>query len=366
MDFIKSELLRRGVPDALVNNRGIRVKTPEQMNKRRQELKKLLMDEEYGVLPKKPDHLKINHLPGIRNFCAGKVRSETFELLMSFGEKEFSFPVRGAIPVKEGKIPAFVHISFTSDTPNIYQPTEEITDRGFAVFSFNCEDIALDTDDFKANCAKHLLTSRRAKNSTGKIMMWAWAAMRVMDCMEAIPEIDRENVAVIGHSVLGKAALVAGAFDERFKYVISNSSGCSGAAIARGSLGESIEKITYAHPHWFCPKYYENTVLKNKPFDQNFLTALIPPRHLLVGSAEKDLWSSPDGEFLGCASADSVYEIYGLRGLMHNGEIPSAGSVLSAGDSSYHIRHGARYLSREDWNIYMDFMENKIKEGSEA
>ena len=49
---------------------------------------------------------------------------------------------------------------------------------------------------------------KRSPSDAGKIAMWAWAAMRVMDYVMTLPEIDRDNIAVIGHSRLGKTALL--------------------------------------------------------------------------------------------------------------------------------------------------------------
>lgn len=362
MDFVKEMLEERKVPDPKINNRGTNIKTVAQWEKRREEIKKLLVEEEYGKLPPKPEHLEVTAGKGIPNFCAGKVTNELLTFKATLDGKDFTFPVSATVPKTDRKVPAFIHINFRPDVPDRYQPTEEITDRGYAVFSFYYEDVAKDNDDFKSNCARYLSPSRRAKNSSGKIMMWAWAAMRVMDYLETLDYIDLDNVAVIGHSRLGKTALVTGAFDERFKYVISNDSGCSGAAISRGKIGETISRITCVFPFWFCPRYRENTDAEAKTFDQNYLLSLIAPRHLIVGSAELDEWADPRSEFLATASVNPIYELYGMKGLVYGEKVPSARCVLSAGDSSYHVRKGSHYLSREDWNVYMDFIDRIMKE----
>ena len=48
---------------------------------------------------------------------------------------------------------------------------------------------------------------------------------------------DCKNVAILGHSRLGKTALFTGMMDERFTHVFSNNAGCAGDAIARGGTG---------------------------------------------------------------------------------------------------------------------------------
>ena len=362
---IEKLLKERNIPDALTFKSGKEVKSIADFEKRRVELKKILEDEIYGVMPPKPDHLEVKVVSEDIVFCAGKAPLRKYEAICTVGEHKFTIPFYSVIPKSEKPLPAFIHINFRDSVPDKYMPSEEICDRGFAVFSFCYNDVSVDDPDpnkLRDKTAKYLMPPRRTKTSPGKIALWAWFAMRIMDYIEELDYIDKDNVAVIGHSRLGKTALVAGAFDERFKYVISNCSGCSGAAITRGKIGESVQRITSFFPHWFCKNYLDNADdFESRGFDQNFLMALSVPRHVLVGSAEEDLWADPTSEFLCLAETNRAYALYEMRGLVHNDEVPAPGTVLSDGDASYHHRHGKHYFSREDWLVYMAFIEKNMK-----
>ncbi len=359
---IQKMLEQRGIPDALIMSSGKRVNGTADFEKRRDEIKQLLMREEYGIIPEKPKEMQVELVSEDEVFCAGKAPLKKLKFICRSAEKECSFPVYSVIPAGKTNIPAFIHINFRDAVPDRYMHSEEIIDRGYAVFSFCYEDVAHDSSDFKSGCAKFLCPSRRKKDAPGKIAMWAWAAMRVMDYVQTLPEIDKENIAVVGHSRLGKTALVTGAYDERFKYMISNDSGCSGAAISRGKGGESVKLITDTFPYWFCPRYRDNAdKFELGCFDQNFLLTLCVPRHIIIGSAEDDLWADPTSEFLNIASMSEAYEIFGKCGLVHNDEIPKAKSFLYEGDCCYHIRKGLHYFSREDWNAYMDYIDRFVK-----
>jgi len=358
MDNVTKAALSRGVPELLKFNNGKPVLTEADFELRREEIKSMLEEHEYGKMPDAPEHLSIEVIEKIDRFAAGKAPLTKLSFTVTVNGEKFSFPVYSVIPKTPGKHPAFVHINFRPDVPDMYMPSEEIADAGFAVFSFCYKDVTSDDNRFRNGIARLLSPARRTMTSPGKIAMWAWAAMRVMDYIETLPEIDLERVAVVGHSRLGKTALLTGAFDKRFKFVISNDSGCSGAAISRGKGGESVARITTVFPFWFAKRYAKYASHEDAlPFDQHFLLAASAPRHVLIGSAKEDLWADPASEFLSAHLASEAYEkIYGMKGLVHKGEIPEATTVLDEGNVQYHVREGVHFFSREDWKYYMNFI----------
>jgi hypothetical protein len=193
---------------------------------------------------------------------------------------------------------------------------------------------------------------------------WAWGLSRSLDALERFPAVDAKRVAVIGHSRLGKASLWAGAQDERFALVISNESGCGGAALGKRIFGETVGIIAGAYPgrgfpHWFTARYATFAEKEHlMPIDQHHLLALVAPRALYVASAVEDRWADPKGEFLGALAADPVFRLLGQPGLGTD-VYPSVGQRVGK-SIGYHVRAGKHDVTLEDWQAYLDFADRVI------
>ena len=235
-------------------------------------------------------------------------------------------------------------------------PIDFIIERGYGLATFHYADLVPDQAD--PDYGLPFLLSDM-EESWGAIGMWAWGYSRVLDYLLRQTRWTGTPVIAAGHSRLGKTALWAAAQDQRFAAVISNNSGCLGAALSRREYGETIEDIVDRFPYWFTPaidKYRGNE--EAMPVDQHQLLALIAPRPLYVASAEQDRWADPEGEYLATAAASQVYSLYGLENPW--GDVVPDPDTPVGDYIGYHLRTGGHDVTHYDWQQWLNWADRNF------
>jgi hypothetical protein len=383
------------LPDPLVMANGAPVKTVKHWEThRRPEILELFKKEMYGRAPGKPAKQSYFVLTHHKNVLGGNIDRKQVEVRFAGTGKGPRMTILIYLPAKaKGPVPAFLTLNFRGnhtihpdpairlthswvrgkvkgETENNRAtengrglaksrwPVETILARGYALATIYYGDIDPDFDDGWKN-GVHALYPKPKPDEWGSIATWAWGLSRALDYLETDREIDHQRVAVMGHSRLGKTSLWAGAADPRFALVISNDSGCGGAALSRRALGETVQRINTSFPHWFCDNFVKYNANENAcPIDQHQLIALMAPRPVYIASAVDDRWADPKGEFLAGLHANPVYQLYGLPGLpakKHPAlDTPSMGTI------GYHIRTGRHDVTKFDWAAYLKFADKHL------
>jgi hypothetical protein len=382
------------LPDPLKTFDGRKIKNVRQWEKyRRPELLEFFSKNIYGKVPGELGISSWKVVEESDNAIGGKARRKQVDLVFNKNGRTLRFNILIYLPKTVEKAPLFFGYNFYGNhtiindnnviVPTAYsiyrssgnKPTgeqrgisseswqvEKIIDSGYGIATIFCGEVDPDKDDFSDGVHPFFYNNgqhRPAAGEWGTIAAWAWGLSRAMDYFEKDNDVDDAKVIVFGHSRLGKTSLWAGATDERFAAVISNNSGCGGAALFKRQFGETVEIMNKNFPHWFTLNFREYNLNEEAlPVDQHELVALIAPRPVYVASAEEDKWADPRGEYLAAYYASPVYRLYGKKGIPSN-VMPSVNQPVH-NTIGYHIRTGNHGVTVYDWEQYIKWADNQL------
>lgn len=345
------------LPDVLQKPDGTRIRTAlEWTGERREEVLEMFSQEMYGHVPSRPEGLHFEELSSETVFGQAGIRKTVRIFLDADGRHGFTVLLH--LPkTARGPVPVFVGLNFKGNDATLDErassrwPYERILAAGWGVATAWRDEIEPDTPHGAEGGVRSWYNPG---GDWGAISAWAWGLSRILDYLEGEPSVDASRAVVIGHSRLGKTALWAAANDRRFAGVVSNDSGCCGAAISRRKVGETFQAIDTTFPHWFTRAFDKYRGSEEAfPGDQHWLLALSAPRPLYVASASEDQWADPEGEWLSAKEAGAVYALFGQKGI---GEVyPAPDTPDASGRIAYHVRSGAHDIKAWDWEQYIDF-----------
>ena len=239
-------------------------------------------------------------------------------------------------------------------------PMAQVFDAGFAYANFHASEFVPDDAQRAGGVLSQLADAdgeTRIPQPTSALMAWAYGFKSAIDVLATDPGLDSERIAVFGHSRHGKAALIAGAWDDRIAAVVSHQSGFGGAALSRSPVGEGVARITRRYPHWFDPAFAAYAGRTGAlPVDQHQLLALNAPTPVFLGNARRDVWSDPNSTFRAAHAASSVYGLYR----------PGCGAATDMSDFrpgdclAYFLRPGGHGTDQRDMHAILAFLTAQL------
>ncbi len=361
---------RPAMPDIMTLNNGRRVKTLKQWEERREQMKRILEYYAVGLAPPPPGNVRGKELSS-QVLMDGKVKYRLVHL--TFGPNEsLSLDIGIFTPAQGGPVPAVVSPSGTppgakplprlpeganqgrnQDVLLVVGPmaenaqarpvaapgaagrmrfaprtAEQIAEsnpaiaHGFAFVMFNYNDCGEDTTLRLPDGSWAYRTTRffpaYPHYDWGMLRAWAWGESRIVDYLVTDPSIDRNKLIITGVSRTGKAALIAGAFDDRWAMVapVASSGGGTPAYRFSGSVPyrggkEGLTEMVRKYPNWFSPHLHQFWGQPDKlPFDEHWFIALVAPRPLISLEGDHDQNVNANGVYQSIIAARPAYAYF--------------------------------------------------------
>lgn len=304
------------LPDPFRFEDGRRVVTVSDWEERRKELYTPCVELQYGGMPPEPEFLEIDPL------CVPNAvgRMNIWRIRTGTREKPVAWTIYAHKPAGGGPWPVVIDGDLCYGCMQDPGIAEQFTSRGIMLVKFNRDEIVPDTRNPKRT---DNLYGTYPDLTFSALSAWAWGFSRTLDALLELGIADPRSVTFTGLSRGGKAALLAGAVDERATIVCPEAT-CAGSGSCyrihmaaetsdgRIQRSETLKDIVNAFPDWFGPelKAYEDDEAA-LPFDSHMLKAMVAPRVLFDCQAEDDIWSGPVNSWMTDMAAREVWKLYG-------------------------------------------------------
>lgn len=338
------------LPPLLERRDGSPVESPADWRERRAELRTLLRHYVYGYAPDPPEiETATERTPDVLDGAATLVETE-----IAFAELPADAPsitLAVFLPTDavaaDRSVPVLLGLNWRGNHAAVDDPAVTITDtarehggrengaaergvaadywcvehvlsRGYGFATYQLADVDPDGGDLADSVRPYYDDELPGPPGTewGVLAAWAWGLQRCVDALRPMDEVSAGEIAVLGHSRCGKAALLAGATDERIGLVAPHQSGTGGMALDRGNDQEGIGDITGMFPQWFADTYaaFDGQV-DRLPVDSHSLAALVAPRPLIDTAGARDYWTNPGRALDAVRAAEPVWELLGAGGI---------------------------------------------------
>ena len=343
------------LPDPFLKEDGNRVVTLEDWNLRRQEIKDMIINIQYGSMPNSPEKVTITNLES-KTLDGGETQDELyFDFVPKRDQPEIKFgmnvtvlsPSVEAVKRRQNSvkdfgvngIPALIYVG-----KSVFY---DLLQNGYMMICYENNQLEpMEMGNPIIGPAQQAYEELEpGKYSWGSISVWAWGALQLLEYALTLTAINKKQIMISGHSRNGKTALLAGALDDRIAIVNPAGSGCAGAGsyLALGDDCEDLAALTSRKRWWtWTHPDFEKWAGREKdlPFDQHFLMGLVAPRPLLRTEGHNDLWANPKGTYASFLATQPIYDFLGT---------PKRNGI--------HIREGGHYQGEEDSAALLAFAD---------
>ena len=325
---------------------GSPVRTRSDWERRREEIKAILLHYQFGHAPALPAPEAIEaELLSEAEALGGRAMKR--ELRLRFGpDRSVTLSIGMHVPrFRSGPFPVIVHNSpgtFAVDDAIV----EDLVRRGYILVSYERTDLHPDWGkDPEAKKRRDRGAAKRAypDYDWGCLRVWAWGGSATINWLSTLPDVDMKKIVSTGHSRGGQTAALMGMMDERVAVVAPSAGGSITTGCHRFGNDTRLVKPKMAHlnsGYWYHPNMIPFGDRETRlPFDLHFIKAAVAPRAWFNSNGLSDKLNV-EGSMITWRAARVVYDWLGVKDR-----------------SAQWYRKGGHDQGAEDWKALADFAD---------